>query len=272
VDTEQPDPDAAVAFYRGTFGWTFEDRLPPGAPGRYLIASLDGLDVAAVASPPEGGSGPPAWNTYVAVADADETASRVLDAGGSVVVAPYDVGPPGRMAVCADPTGAAFRLWQPGARKGAQLVNAPGSWNWSDLHTPEPERAVPFYAAVFGWRAVPVDLGGDQATMWCRPGYGDVLAERDPELRRRHGEAGVPAGFSDAVGWLVPLPEGAEAGEEAPSWTVTFAVDDTDAVTDRAAALGATVAVAPFDAGPARLAVLRDPQGATFTVSRYQPA
>ena len=37
--------------------------------------------------------------------------------------------PSGRMAMCADPSGAAFRLWQPGTLKGAQAVNTPGTWN-----------------------------------------------------------------------------------------------------------------------------------------------
>src|SRR5438034_5940684 len=54
VDTSQPDPDAAADFYGGLFGWEFEDAMPAGAPGRYLIARLRGADVAAVSSQPEG--------------------------------------------------------------------------------------------------------------------------------------------------------------------------------------------------------------------------
>ena len=54
VDTSQPDPEAAAAFYGGLFGWEFEDRTPPGMPGRYLVAQLRGRDVAAVSSPPPG--------------------------------------------------------------------------------------------------------------------------------------------------------------------------------------------------------------------------
>ena len=48
VDTSQPDPEAAVAFYGGLFGWDFEDAMPPGSPGKYFIARLRGGDVAAV--------------------------------------------------------------------------------------------------------------------------------------------------------------------------------------------------------------------------------
>ena len=50
VDTAQPDAEAAVAFYEGVFGWEFEDRMPPDAPGNYFVARLRGQDVAAVGS------------------------------------------------------------------------------------------------------------------------------------------------------------------------------------------------------------------------------
>ena len=33
VDTSQPDPEAALPFYRGLFGWEFEDVMPEGSPG-----------------------------------------------------------------------------------------------------------------------------------------------------------------------------------------------------------------------------------------------
>ena len=52
-------------------------------------------------------------------------------------------------------------------------------------------------------------------------------------------------------------------------WQVTFSVDDTDASVARAAELGAEVLVQPHDAGPVRIAQLRDPQGAELTISRY---
>jgi predicted enzyme related to lactoylglutathione lyase len=61
------------------------------------------------------------------------------------------------------------------------------------------------------------------------------------------------------------------ADDVPPHWAVTFAVDGTDEAAARAAELGGMAVVAPFDAGPARVAVLRDPQGAMFSVSTYTP-
>jgi predicted enzyme related to lactoylglutathione lyase len=264
VDTAQPDPDAAVDFYAGLFGWEFDDRMPAGRPGRYLVAQLQGGDVAAVGSQPEGAPSEPVWSTYIWVESAAEAAAKAKDAGGSIVTEPFEVADAGRMAILADPDGAAFCVWQARSHKGAQVVNAPGSWNFSDLNTPNPDEATAFYGAVFGWEATRVDLGELSFTMFRLPGYGDFLALSDPDIRARQAEQDAPEGFEDAVAGLVP-------GDGPSHWSVTFSVDDTDGTAERAAELGATVVVPPFDAGPARVAVLRDPQGAVFSVSTYDP-
>jgi predicted enzyme related to lactoylglutathione lyase len=259
VDTEQPDLQAACAFYGGLLGWTFEDAVPPGAPGSYLIARLDGDDVAAIAPP--GHDQPVAWNTYVAVDDADATAAAVTAAGGVVLVEPTDVGPAGRYAICTDPRGARFRLWQAGRRLGAQAVNAPGTWNFSDLRTADPATADRFYAPVFGWEIT--DMGF--ARMIRRPGYGDHLAATvDPGIKDRQGDVGAPPGFEDAIGWVAP------ASGAADRWHVTFSVADRDDAVARAESLGATV-LSSEDTQWTRHAEIRDPQGAELTLSQFTP-
>jgi predicted enzyme related to lactoylglutathione lyase len=194
VDTGQPDPEAAVAFYGALFGWTFEDRMPPDAGGRYLVAKLRGLDVAGVGSRPHEASPTPVWNTYVCVDSADATAAKVKEAGGSVLMEPFDVLDAGRMAVFSDPSGAVFSVWQANQHKGAQLVNEPGAWNWSDLNTRDLEGSKRFYAAVFGWEVDTVNFGEFEGTILRLPGYADFLELRDPDLRRRHAELGAPRG------------------------------------------------------------------------------
>ena len=91
VDTSQPNPESAVDFFSGLFGWEFEDVMPSGSEGRYFIARLRGGDVAAVGSIPEAAPPVAMWNTYVWVESADETASRVRDADGGIVMEPFDV-------------------------------------------------------------------------------------------------------------------------------------------------------------------------------------
>src|SRR5690242_8505793 len=121
ADTNQPDPEAAVDFYRGLFGWEFEDVMPPESAAKYFIARIRGGDVAAVSSVPE--SAPPmaTWNTYVWVDSADETAARVVGAGGTALAEPFDVSDAGCMAVFADPEGAAFCVWQAKQHKGSRI-------------------------------------------------------------------------------------------------------------------------------------------------------
>jgi predicted enzyme related to lactoylglutathione lyase len=271
IDSAQPDPQAAARFYGDLFGWEFEDRAPADVPERYFIASLAGGVVGAIGSARDDAPPTPVWSTYVAVDSADETADRVKRAGGSVLTAPSDVLDAGRTAVCSDPQGAVFSVWQPGRRKGAQVVNVPGSWNWSNLNTRDPEGAKDFYAAVFDWEPATVSFGEHNATMWRRPGYADALEAIDPGIRERHAEGGAPEGFSDAVGWMLEMNGDQFPGDIAAHWAVTFAVDGTDAVAGRAVELGGTVLTGPVDAGPTRLAVLRDPQGAVFSVSTYAP-
>ncbi|HEX3318197.1 MAG TPA: VOC family protein [Solirubrobacteraceae bacterium] len=265
VDTSQPDPEAAARFYGGVFGWELEDSMPPGAGGAYLIARLRGGEVAAVSSIPEGAPPMATWNTYMWVDSADDAAGKVRDAGGTVMMEPFDVMDAGRMGVFADPEGAVFRVWQPERHRGASIVNEPGSLNFNGLNTRDVEGAKAFYGAVFGWR----ELGVQGAGMWALPGYGDHLAAGDPGMRERMAEVGAPKGFEDVVASINPMP--ADQPDVPAHWSVTFAVEDADATAAKVAELGGTVRVPPFDAPWVRMAVLSDPAGASFVASRFVP-
>jgi uncharacterized protein len=266
VDTSQPDPKAAVDFYSGLFGWEFEDVMPPGSEGKYFIARLHGGDVAAVGSIPEAAPPEAMWNTYIWVESADETASKVRDAGGGVLMDPFDVMDAGRMAAFTDPEGAAFCVWQAGELKGAGVVNEPGSLSFNGLGTRDVEGAKAFYGSVFGWTTLAV---GGGAVMWTLPGYGDYLECDNPDLRKQIAEVGGPAGFEDVVASIDPIPD--DQPDTPAHWSVTIAVDDADATAAKAIELGGTVIVPPFDVPWSRLTIINDPQGATFIASKFVP-
>jgi uncharacterized protein len=264
IDTSQPDPQAAVAFYSGLFGWEFEDVMPPDSEGEYFIGRLGGRSAAAVGSIPEAAPQMAMWNTYIWVDSADETASKVADAGGTTLMEPFDVMEAGRMAVFADPEGAVFCVWQAKENKGAQVVNEAGSLNFNGLNTRDVEGAKRFYGSVFGWETLALDGG---AEMWTQPGYGDHLEESDPEIRKRVAEVGGPTGFEDVVASINPI--GDDQPDTPAHWNVTFAVDDADAAAAKATELGGKVIVPPFDAPWVRMTILADPQGATFIASKF---
>ena len=266
VDTSQPDPKAAVSFYSGLFGWEFENVMPPESEGEYFIGRLGGRDAAAVGSVPEGAPPMAMWNTYISVANADETASKVADAGGKTLMEPFDVMDAGRMAVFADPEGAMFCVWQAKGNKGLQVVNEHGSLNFNGLNTRDVEGAKRFYGSVFGWETLALDGG---AEMWTLPGYGDHLEESNPDLRKQMAEGGAPTGFEDVVATINPI---ADDQPDTPAhWNVTFAVDDADTIAAKATELGGKVIVPPFDAPWVRMTILADPQGATFIASKFVP-
>ena len=266
IDTTQPDPQAAAEFYGALFGWELEDVMPPDAPGRYFMARIRGKDVAAVGSIPEGAPQMATWNTYIWVDSADETAAKVRDAGGSVMMEPFDVMAAGRMAVFTDPEGAVFFAWQPNEHKGSQIVNEHGSNNFNNLNTRDLESAKKFYGAVFGWETLELDRG---AQMWTLPGYGDHLEELTPGLRKGMEEMGAPRGFEDVVAGINLIAD--DQPDTPPHWGLTFAVDDADAIAEKATELGGKVVAPPFDAPWVRMTVIADPQGATFVASKFVP-
>jgi predicted enzyme related to lactoylglutathione lyase len=263
IDTNQPNPEAAVDFYAGLFGWEFQDVMPAGSPARYFIARIRGGDVAAVSSIPEGAPPMAMWNTYIWVDSADETVSKVVEAGGNVLMEPFEVGEAGRMAVLADPEGAVFSIWQARGHKGATIVNEGGALNFNGLNTRDVAAAKAFYGSVFGWTTLAM---GGGVEMWTLPGYGDYLEIDRPTLREEIAAMGA-AGFEDVVASINPL--GDDQPEVPAHWSVTFGADDAEEIARRAAELGGKVIVPPFDGPWVRSTVIADPQGAMFMASQF---
>jgi predicted enzyme related to lactoylglutathione lyase len=247
----QAEPEAAMGFYRELFGWEFAGPGPmPGEPpGHYFVARHRGRDVAGVGSQPAPDV-PPSWSTHISVTSVEEAADRARVAGGTVLAGPFDAPPAGRAAVLGDPAGAAFCVWEAQVRQGAQLINEPSAWAMSVLHSSDQAAANEFYSEMFGWRAEPVPMGGQEMSLWRLPGY--VGGEPHQPVPR------------DVVAVMVPA-----AGEGSGShWSVGFWIDDADWAAERAAELGGSVIVAPHDTPGFRNTVLADPGGAVFSVSK----
>src|SRR4051794_4308384 len=209
VAAVHPDPPAAAAFYSELFGWETQNLMPESSGEHYIVCTLNGRDVSALVStgpapaPPE-----PIWGTHVSVDSADATAAAARDAGGTVIAEPFDSPGGGRVAVLADPGGAAFCLWEPQGRHGAQLVNEPSAWAMSLLATPDTEAAAAFYAELFGWTTE--SFG--PTTLFRLPGY--VGGEPEQPVSR------------EVVAAMIE-------GEAPAPWAVDFWIDDADAAAER---------------------------------------
>jgi uncharacterized protein len=241
VDLGSPDPQGAADFYGALFGWSAPEGLPE--TGGYRVAMVGDRAVAGIGV--QQNPGPPVWATYVAVESADDAAEKVIAAGGQVLLPPMDVLDVGRMAVFVDSVGAVFSVWQAGTHPGAQLVDEPGTWSWSELITTDVDASKAFYGAVFGWTGNTVGEGPTGAyTEWQVGGRAVAGMMLKPPM--------MPA-------------------EVPPHWGVYFAVADTDAAVARVAELGGNVVMPPIDIEPGRFAVVTDPFGAVFNVIALKP-
>jgi predicted enzyme related to lactoylglutathione lyase len=184
VDLASPDPDASRRFYGGLFGWEATDPGPVEESGGYRMLQRDGRNVAGL-GPTQAEGQPAVWTTYVSTDDADAIAARVREAGGQVIMEPFDVLGAGRMAVFADPTGAFISVWQPQSHHGADVVDEPGTLCWNELATRDVDAAKRFYAAVFAWQ------GDTRGPGRQGRGAADRLAGRALRRRQRPARRGV---------------------------------------------------------------------------------
>ena len=240
IDYAAKDLDGAKSFYSALFGWSLVDVPTPGEP--YIMAQIDGKEVAALMALTEQesqGGVPPHWNSYVTVENADETAAQLKELGGQVLAEAFDVMAAGRMAVVADPTGAAFCLWQPVENIGALLVNEPNTFCWNELYTNDLDVAERFYTTLFGWNS-------QRAT-----------SSDDTPLIELYNEGRPAATMMEIQSEWGPMP---------PAWGVYFAVADCEATVEQAQGLGGRVILEPRKIPPGLFAVLQDPQGGVFSV------
>jgi uncharacterized protein len=236
IDYGAADVDAARAFYTDVLGWTYTG----GAPeyGGYLTCEARGHSAAGMA-PQQDPTDPPRWTTYFATDDADASAARIADAGGSVVVEPMDVGPMGRMAIARDPQGNPFGLWQAGEHPGVTIYNEPGALVWNEAAVDDQEAARAFYGAVFGFAFEQVE-GMD--------GYATFTTDGGPLGGLGGHQPGSPKG-----------------------WTACFSVASADEAVAAVEKGCGKVSTTATDTPYGRFAVVQDRWGAPFSVMQELP-
>ncbi|MEV5906079.1 VOC family protein [Streptomyces sp. NBC_00015] len=236
VSLTSRDLDATQGFYEAVLGWEWRRGVLGDHFRTALVGSVPVAGVAAVASMWQMAV---AWTPYFAVPSADDAASRTRERGGTVAVGPISL-PPGRAALLADRDGATFGIWE------GELI---GNWKaWRQdapafirLHTRDAFDSAIFYGEILDWAT-------------DRPGCVEVHYERGEVVLRSGGDvvARIESGALEAA----PDPT------IRPHWQVHFAVADVTACARAAEKHGGSVLIET-----AREAVLRDPDGAQFTVT-----
>jgi predicted enzyme related to lactoylglutathione lyase len=237
-----PRPAEAMEFFAAVLGWAYFEIPGIGHGIRVGGRDIGGLfDLYGANTPP---GLPPSIGVMVKVDSADVACAKVAALGGMAKPA-FDVGEQGRMAVCFDPNGAEFDVWEPKAMAGSDADRSlHGAPSWTENLTSDVPRAAAFYAGVFGWTSKAKPM----------PGFDYMVFELD----------GV-----DVAG-MMPIPPGKECVK--PHWGTYFTVDDADEAAREATEPGGTLFVPPMDIpGIGRFCGIESPQGVKFYAIRYLP-
>ena len=242
IDLSSRDADASRDFYSKLFGWKVDVQGPEAAG--YGLAKADGKDVAGI-GPAQDPNAPTAWNIYIGTRDAAAAAKNVEQAGGKVIVPPFDVLTQGKMAVFQDPSGAFISVWEPKQMYGFEVQGKDGSYGWAELSSRGIDKASEFYTKVFGWTTKVSPMGEGQ------PPYTEFQLD---------GQS-IAGGME--MNPMVP--------KEVPSyWMPYFTVSDVDKAHDKAIGLGAHEMVPPQEFPGGRFSILSDPQGAAIGLMKMR--
>jgi predicted enzyme related to lactoylglutathione lyase len=240
INIVTPEPAEAMGFFAKVLGWTFYE-MPPYGHG----VQAGGRDIGALfdlngSSCPPGMS--PVMGVMVKVENADATVEKIRSLGGKADPV-GDVADNGRMAVCHDPNGGAFDIWEPKTMPGTDADSShPGAPSWSETLTTDVAKAREFYTSLFGWTAEVKQMPGMEYSVF-RNGGTDI--------------AGLMA---------IPHPD------IPPHWGTYFTVNDADEAARVAQENGATIFIPPMDIPEiGRFCGIISPQGVRFYAIRYLP-
>lgn len=226
--------DAALRFYGELFGWKSESmKMPNGTDYHVLKTATKSVGGMMQAGPEM--KMPPAWASYVSVADVDATVAKAKANKGTVPWGPVDVDGVGRMATIVDPQGGALCVMKDANGDPAPARPLPGEFCWEQLNTSDTAASKAFYAEVIGWQVRPFQ-GMDTF------GVGDSMEAQAASVM--------------------------EAPRGSPThWLTYVVVEALPASRDRAAHLGAKVLVPSISMpGIGDMAVIQDPQGAVIAL------
>jgi len=244
-DLMTSEPVAAQKFYAQVFGW----KIVPWEHGEkpYAMFAIGDHQIGGSMQMPEDVVAmniAPHWIGYATVEDVDAVATRANELGGTILKPAWDIPGVGRVAVLADPQGAAFAIFSGASER--TMYEGParqGEVRWNELNTVDYESAWSFYSALLGWeKSASTELGEPIGTYF---------------MFTTKGEKRSMGGMSNVAKVM-----------EAPAhWLQYFHVDDLTSAMEEVAAAGGSVLDGPMEVpGGDWIAHCKDPQGADFAL------
>jgi predicted enzyme related to lactoylglutathione lyase len=242
-----PDPAGSKAFYDAVLGWNIEPQ-PSGEMDYRMIGRADGGmagGVMRLTDDMASHGAKPTWLGYLYASDVDSTVASIEAAGGKTLLPAFDIPGIGRIAMVADPQGAAFYAMKPIPPQGREnevsdvfSPDKPGHCAWNELSTSDPVAARKFYGEQFGWTSA------------------DFMPMGEMGEYRFLDHHGVRLG---ALAGLAP-------GQQT-HWRHYFRVASIGAAKDAAAQAGGKIVMGPMEVPTGDHIVIGvDPQGAEFAL------
>jgi len=242
TDLSAHDSDAARKFYQAVFGWQYDIGGPEY--GGYATARLGQRTTAGIASPMPGAPpAPPAWSVYFASENHEADVARAMTLGAKVLMPAMTVGAMGGMAMCQDPTGAAFGFWKAGQHIGWQVSDEPGAVAWCEMYSTDAKRARDFYTALLGAASEAVPGGMEYYML-------------------KHGDKNLGGIMQIASSW----------GNMPSQWMPYFAVANAEETLATVKRNGGKALSKVDDSPFGRIAAFQDPEGANFKILQVRPA
>ncbi|MFL6760037.1 VOC family protein [Sphingomonas sp.] len=242
-----PDPEGAKAFYDAVVGW---DIGPAVAEynGYRMIGRSDGKfagGVLQLTDEMQQHGARPTWLGYILVPDVDRSVAAIEQAGGKTYVAATDIPNVGRIAMVADPQGAAFYVMKPlppqgdpNAKSDVFSTTEQQRVGWNELSTSDPLAARRFYGEQFGWTSEKFMPMGEQGEYRFLEQNGVTI--------------GAVAGTMDG---------------QPPHWRYYFRVPSITKAKETSEAKGGKIAMGPMEVpGGDHILIGVDPQGVEFAL------
>ncbi len=238
---------AARDFYTQLFGWTHQDKTMHNGLDYTTFLLQEEPCSALHAMPNElAAQGVPShWAYFISTPDLEQSLAKARELGAEIVQEAALVEGSGRIGVITDPTGVLLHFWEAGKEKGFGQFppGQAGAPCWFELISGQPEKAIEFYTALFGWEARAMEL----------PNLNYWLFTQD----------NIPvAGLLDAPDSCKEIP---------PTWMIYFNSQNLDADTEKSKALGGQVVEPPQTISVGSFSLLADPAGAVFALLWMDP-
>ncbi len=241
-----PDLAGSEAFYGALFGWHFQETRI--GTRRFAEASLDGHPVGGLIQRefPIGDRRKPSWLGFISVTNVDAIKLQAVALGGKVLHAPRNIPNRGRDAVLADPRGAVFGVLHSTSGDPADELVDPGDWIWTSLLTPDPDHDAGFYQSLFDY---------------------DVFEVASNPTASQHLVLSTEKYARASVNSLPSAKQQVHA-----HWLNYVRVENAVLTGQKITSLGGRVLVEPHpDRHGGQIAVVADPQGATFGLFEWGP-